>query len=55
MSNKKAGHVPSPNTVAAFCDYTAEMLEGVSDRAELVKRHLDSLIRLRDALAKIIP
>ena len=30
---------PSNKTIASFCEYTAEMLEGVSDGAELIKRH----------------
>ena len=28
---------PSYKTIASFCEYTAEMLEGVSDGAELIK------------------
>jgi hypothetical protein len=35
------------HTVATFCEHTAEMLEGVSDNAELIKRHRASLERLR--------
>lgn len=38
----------SLHTVAVFCEHTAEMLEGVSDSAELIKRHRDSL----EALAR---
>jgi hypothetical protein len=38
-------------TIATFCEHTAEMLEGVSDNAELIKRHRASLERLRDGLA----
>jgi hypothetical protein len=30
---------PSYKTIATFYEHTAEMLEGVSDNAELVKRH----------------
>ena len=29
----------SYKTIATFCEHTAEMLEGVSDNAELIKRH----------------
>ena len=29
----------SLHTIATFCEHTAEMLEGVSDSAELIKRH----------------
>ena len=45
---------PSYKTIASFCEYTAEMLEGVSDSAELIKRHRDSLERLRDGLARML-
>ncbi|MGB8589089.1 MAG: hypothetical protein WCD87_26065 [Pseudolabrys sp.] len=41
-------------TIATFCEHTAEMLEGVSDNAELIKRHRDSLERLRDGLARLL-
>jgi hypothetical protein len=41
------------HTVATFCEHTAEMLEGVSDNAELIKRHRASLERLRDGLARL--
>jgi hypothetical protein len=44
----------SLHTVAVFCEHTAEMLEGASDDSELIKRHPDSLIRLRDGLAKLL-
>ena len=43
----------SYKTIATFCEHTAEMLEGVSDNAELIKRHRDSLERLRDGLARL--
>ena len=45
---------PSYKTIATFCEHTAEMLEGVSDNAELVKRHRASLERLRDGLARLL-
>ena len=45
---------PSYKTIATFCEHTAEMLEGVSDSAELVKRHRDSLVRLRESLVKVL-
>ena len=35
----------SYKTIATFCEHTAEMLEGVSDNAELIKRHRASLER----------
>ena len=41
----------SYKTIATFCEHTAEMLEGVSDNAELIKRHRASLERLRVAQA----
>ena len=44
----------SLRTVATFCDHTAEMLEGVSDNAELINRHRASLERLRDGLARLL-
>jgi hypothetical protein len=44
----------SLHTVATFCEHTAEMLEGVSDSAELIKRHRASLERLRDDLARLL-
>jgi hypothetical protein len=50
MTDKKAGQV-SLSTVATFCAHTTEMLEHVADRDELIKRHRDSLERLRDGLA----
>jgi hypothetical protein len=40
----------SYKTIATFCEHTAEMLEGVTDSAELIKRHRTSMERLRDAL-----
>jgi hypothetical protein len=40
--------------LTAFCEHTAEMLEGVSDSAELIKRHRASLERLRDDLARLL-
>ncbi|MGC2217616.1 MAG: hypothetical protein WA645_08125 [Pseudolabrys sp.] len=40
----------SYKTIATFCEHTAEMLEGVSDNAELIKRHRASLERLHDRL-----
>ena len=43
----------SYKTIATFCEHTAEMLEGVSDNAELIKRHRASLERLRDGLARL--
>jgi hypothetical protein len=51
MTNRRAA--TSPNTIATFCEHTAEMLEGATDATELNKRHGKSLIRLRDALAQI--
>ncbi|MGA9053949.1 MAG: hypothetical protein WB422_21515, partial [Pseudolabrys sp.] len=44
----------SYKTIATFCEHTAEMLEGVSDNAELIKRHRASLERLRDGLATVL-
>jgi hypothetical protein len=44
----------SLRTIAAFCEHTAEMLEGVADNAELIKRHRASLERLRDGLARLL-
>ena len=44
----------SYKTIATFCEHTAEMLEGVSDNAELIKRHRASLERLRDGLAHCV-
>ena len=44
----------SLHTVAVFCEHAAEMLEGVSDNAELIKRHRASLERLRDGLARLL-
>ena len=45
---------PSYKTIASFCEYTAEMIEGVSDSAELIKRHRASLERLRDGMLATI-
>ena len=45
---------PSYKTIATFCEHPTEMLEGVSDSAELVKRHRDSMERLRDGLARLL-
>ena len=45
---------PSYKTIATFCEHTAEMLEGVADNAELIKRHRASLERLRDGLARLL-
>ena len=45
---------PSYKTIASFCEYAAEMLEGVSDSAELIKRHRDSLERLSAGLARLL-
>jgi hypothetical protein len=42
----------SLHTVATFCETTAEMLEGASDKAELIKRHRESLVRCRQQLVK---
>ena len=42
----------SLHTIAVFCEHTAEMLEGVSDKTELIKRHRDSLVRLQAAVGK---
>ena len=50
MSGAMSGSI-SLQTVATFCEHTAEMLVGVSDSAELIKRHRASLERLRDGLA----
>ena len=44
----------SYKTIATFCEHTTEMLEGVSDNAELVRRHRASLERLRDGLARLL-
>ena len=44
----------SYKTIASFCETAAEMLEGVSDNAELIKRHRASLERLRDGLARLL-
>jgi hypothetical protein len=44
----------SYKTIASFCEYTAEMLEDVSNSAELIKRHRDSLERLRIGLARLL-
>ena len=44
----------SYKTIATFCEHTAEMLEGVSDNAELIKRHRASLERLRDGLVELL-
>jgi hypothetical protein len=44
----------SYKTIATFCEHTGEMLEGVADNAELIKRHRDSLERLRDGLTRLL-
>jgi hypothetical protein len=44
----------SLHTVAVFCEHAAEMLEGVSDSAEIIRRHHDSLERVRDGLARLL-
>jgi hypothetical protein len=43
----------SYKTIATFAEHTAEMIEGASDRAELLKRHRASLERLRASLDKL--
>jgi hypothetical protein len=45
---------PSYKTIASFCEYAAEMLEGVSDGAELIKRHRDTLERLSASVAAVL-
>jgi hypothetical protein len=45
---------PSYKTIASFCEYAAEMLEDVAERDELVKRHRDSLVRLRESVGKLL-
>jgi hypothetical protein len=39
ISIRRATVQISYKTIATFCEHTAEMLEGVSDNAELIKRH----------------
>jgi hypothetical protein len=46
--------VTSLKTIASFCEYTAEMLADVADRDELLKRHRDSLVRLRASLVTVL-
>ncbi|MFY9788712.1 MAG: hypothetical protein WBE94_15860 [Pseudolabrys sp.] len=53
MSKPTSGSV-SLHTIATFCEHTAEMLEGVTDSAELIKRHRTSMERLRDALLRLL-
>jgi hypothetical protein len=53
-SKRSSQMPPSYKTIATFYEHTAEMLEGVSDNAELVKRHRASLERLRDGLARLL-
>jgi hypothetical protein len=52
MSNTHASN--SFQTIATFCEHTAEMIETTSDRAELLKRHRASLERLRNALQQLL-
>ena len=51
--SKPTGSI-SLHIVAVFCEHTAEMLEDVSDNAELIKGHRDSLERLREGLARLL-
>jgi hypothetical protein len=51
--SKPTGSI-SLHIVAVFCEHTAQMLEDVSDNAELIKRHRDSLERLRAGLVTVL-
>lgn len=44
----------SLHTIAVFCAHTTEMLDGVADRAELLKRHGDALKQLSASLDKLL-
>lgn len=54
ISVKVRTTVTSLKTIASFCEYTAEMLADVADRDELLKRHRDSLVRLRASLVTVL-
>jgi uncharacterized protein YciI len=44
----------SLHTVAVFCAYTTKMLDGVTERDELLKRHGDALKQLSASLDRLL-
>lgn len=54
MSQRGRAMSNSLKTISTFAEHTAEMLESVADRAELLKRHRPSLERLRASLDKLL-